>query len=199
MRKTICRKNTSNLLLFCVIILLTFAPSCAARSSVSEFDFKGTTSSERLSEYFAYLKECGEITEDYPDYYGGMYYDNNTLCVVVTDRSRKTEKLIREISGSDTLKIVYGSASLNELLREQNLMIEKWAPILDSYNVNPEDLDSEELLLFENLVASEVSESDNNIKVYFTSNDHALEDVFREHISDYKNVEFIYPEDIESE
>lgn len=196
MHKTRKNKITSIVLLLSLAVLLVFAPSCASSMMEVEMDFGDMTSSERLAAYFAELKKNGSITEEYPDYYGGLYYEDNTLCVVVTDRSRKTEKLIREITGSETLKIVYGTASLNELESEIMLISEKFQDIVDSYQSDPESLSPDLLYLYENGFSCGLSEKDNMIIVSFPALAEDYPNLFKEYISSYDNIVFsaCYPE-----
>ena len=136
---------------------------------------KGPLDSEELGELQLKLEETMCIEDKYPDYYAGCYTEKGNLVILLTTRSNKVKREIKELLGQEEgIVFRHVKYSLNELREVQT-------KIGEIYTKAHDEGDEETIQLLSNLSSAGVREKENKVVV-------ALRDMSEETVKAFKKL-----------
>ena len=164
------------LILLIVFLVLLIVIWNGEYSHLEKFEpDKGPLDSEELADLQLNLEESECIEDKYPNYYAGCYTEKGNLVILLTTRSNKVKREIKELLGQEEgIVFRHVKYSLNELREVQDKIGEIYAKAHD-------EGDEETIQLLSNLSSAGVREKENKVVV-------ALRDMSEETVKTFKKI-----------
>lgn len=171
--------------------LLMVSPAFALDTDKAETESVSLVAYNNLTISFDTQKRNNEFAGEYPDYYGGAYIDDNgKLVVLVTNRTSDTKSLVKSLTQSSDIVIRYSPISLNELLTQQSIIMDKMMDIIHYVNNTSNKVDADLYALVDAFVGIGVSSKNHNLFVEFNNDTESIRDAFTKYISNYEGIDF---------